>query len=60
MSTLAIAYLAGWWITVFDLPACHKFWKWCVGAAIGCAAWPLLVMLHIAVAVAKWCARNMK
>ncbi len=44
MTGFQLVYLIGWLVAVFDLPADNRPPMWCIGAAIGCAAWPVVLV----------------
>jgi hypothetical protein len=60
MKTLSAIYLLGWWLAIFDVPAAGRPVPWCIGAAIGCAAWPAVMAKTLVEVAAEWAARNVK
>jgi len=60
MSAAVCVYLVGWWIALFDVSADGRSMWWCIGAAIGCAAWPVLLLKALIELAAAWCARNIE
>ncbi len=60
MTGFQLVYLIGWLVAVFDLPADNRPPMWCIGAAIGCAAWPVVLVITAVSKGADWCARNVK
>jgi hypothetical protein len=60
MTLLGAIYLLVWWLAVFDAPADGRSAAWCIGAAVGCAAWPALLTMTLVELAVAWAARNVK